>query len=80
MPTIASEREDALALLEAAAADLPRGIAGIPAQWFEMNSAIGWEKMMLVFGYADNRTACNNMMELAYAETTERDFRCTPAN
>ena len=66
--------------LERMVEQIPRGSLNIPVQWFEMKSVIGWEKMMLVFGYADNRGVCLRLIDLAYAENTGREYRCSPAN
>jgi hypothetical protein len=63
-----------------AASKYPRGGLGIPTQWFMMNSAVGWERMMLVFGYADNVEVCQHLVEVAKTESPDRDFRCTDAN
>jgi len=60
--------------------DLPRGVLKIPAQWFEMETLIGWEKMMLILGYADNETVCNKILITAIDESPLRRFRCSPAN
>lgn len=59
---------------------LPRGGMNVPAQWFEMNSTVGWEKMMLIIGYADNQSVCANMLPIAKADSPGREFRCTEAN
>jgi hypothetical protein len=45
-----------------------------------MESMIGWEKMMLVLGYADNRNICIHLETIAKNETPSRNFRCKPAN
>ncbi|MGD9670777.1 MAG: hypothetical protein AB7U75_17315 [Hyphomicrobiaceae bacterium] len=66
--------------IEEAAADLPRGGLNIPAQWFMMESLVGWEKMMLIFGYADNEDVCMHMLEIAQEESPDRRFRCMAAN
>jgi hypothetical protein len=67
-------------VLSGVAAHLPRGIAGIPDQWFEMKSAIGWEKMALFIGYADNKSACELLVGIAAQQAPDREFRCTDAN
>lgn len=58
----------------------PRGGLDIPAQWFMMESMVGWEKMMFIFGYADNVEVCQHLVEVAKEESPERNFRCTDAN
>ena len=58
----------------------PRGELDIPAQWFMMNTLVGWDKMMLVFGYADNVSVCQLLVETAKKDSPDRDFRCTDAN
>jgi hypothetical protein len=63
-----------------AASEHPRGGLNIPAQWFMMESMVGWERMMLVFGYADNVDVCQNLVEMTKEESPERNFRCTDAN
>ena len=65
---------------EAAVKKLPRGSLDIPIQWFEMKTVVGWEKMMLVLGYANNQGVCQNMVVMAVEEHSGRKFRCTPAN
>jgi len=72
--------QDGTAELVQAAENMPRGVLEIPAQWFEMESVVGWEKMMLVFGYADNRTVCSRLVEMAYVDSPDREFRCSAAN
>ena len=66
--------------LEKLVASMPRGFSGIPSYWFEMRSAVGWEKMMLVLGYADNRSVCDYLKEIAYTTDPQREFRCSAAN
>lgn len=63
-----------------AAENHPRGGLNIPAQWFMMESMIGWEKMMLIFGYANNIDICEHLVEVAKEESPDRNFRCTDAN
>tara|TARA_B100001057_G_scaffold257266_1_gene257498 strand:+ start:647 stop:898 length:252 start_codon:yes stop_codon:yes gene_type:complete len=75
-PLLSADIED----LEGIVEKIPRSSLNIPMQWFEMKSLIGWEKMMLVMGYADNRSVCFRLIDLAYAESTGREFRCSPAN
>ncbi len=72
--------KDLVTEFENAAKNLPRGTLGIPNQWFEMKSTVGWERMMLVLGYADNRTTCEQLVVMAKEESPNRDFRCSPAN
>lgn len=45
-----------------------------------MESMVGWEKMMFIFGYADNVEVCQHLVEVAKEESPERNFRCTDAN
>ena len=59
---------------------LPRGPADMPIYWFEMRSILGWEKMMLVLNYANNRAVCDHLKSIAYKESPGREFRCTAAN
>ena len=66
--------------LEKVVSQLPRGRLGIPMYWFEMESIIGWEKMMLVLGYADNRSICIHLETVAKDEAPARNFRCKLAN
>ena len=66
--------------LESIVKNLPRNSLGLPVYWFEMNSLVGWEKVMLIFGYADNGTVCNHMLKLAIIDAPHRNFRCVKAN
>lgn len=59
---------------------MPRGSLGTPAYWMEMKSIIGWEKMILVVGYASNGPICEMMANMGAAQSPERQFRCTAAN
>lgn len=58
----------------------PRGGLNIPAQWLMMDTLVGWDKMMLIVGYADNVDVCLSLVEIAKADSPDRDFRCTDAN
>lgn len=59
---------------------MPRGMMGTPAYWMEMKSVVGWEKMILVIGYASNQPVCNMMVRMGAAQSPDRAFRCTAAN
>lgn len=58
----------------------PKTSLDLPAQWFMMESSVGWEKMMFVFGYADNIEVCKHLVDVAKEESPNRDFRCTDVN
>ena len=66
--------------LEHSASSRPRGRLNIPEQWFEMETVLGWEKMMLIFGYADNRAICKHLMQISKKESPNRKFRCADSN
>jgi hypothetical protein len=66
--------------LEALVTELPRNDWGGAMYWMEMKSVIGWEKMMLVFGYADNSPVCERLAAVAYLDAPDREFRCSSAN
>jgi len=66
--------------LEKMVSKLPRTSLGIPLYWFEMSTVVGWEKMMLVFGYADNRKICSHLKSIARDDSPNREFRCKSAN
>jgi hypothetical protein len=66
--------------LEKAVKNLPRNSIGSPAYWYEMNGLTGWEKVILVFGYAENSEVCQYMVKIGKKDSPERDFKCTPAN
>ncbi|WP_377506283.1 hypothetical protein [Octadecabacter sp. R77987] len=59
---------------------LPRGMLGVPDQWLEMETVIGWEKMILLVGYANNEAVCSRMLVIAKQDSPDRNFRCTAAN
>ena len=48
-----------------------------PAYWLEMTSLVGWERMILVFGYGDNRSACEEIRSHAAATNPDRSYVCT---
>ena len=58
----------------------PRGGLDIPAQWLMMDTLVGWDKMMLIIGYADNVDVCLALIEIAKTDSPDRDFRCADAN
>jgi hypothetical protein len=66
--------------LEPFVSELPRTEWGGAMYWLEMQSIIGWEKMMLVFGYASNAPVCERLAALAGIDAPDRKFRCTAAN
>lgn len=58
----------------------PRGSLNISAQWFMMESIVGWEKMMFIFGYADNVDTCEHLVDVAKEESPDRNFKYADAN
>jgi hypothetical protein len=48
--------------------------------WLEMESAVGWEKMILVVGYAANGPICERLAAVARIDAPAREFRCNTAN
>ena len=66
--------------IEAFANELPRTEWGGAMYWLEMNSIIGWEKMMLVVGYASNGPVCERLAGVARIDAPDREFRCSTAN
>lgn len=66
--------------IAAFANELPRTEWGGAMYWLEMKSVIGWEKMMLVVGYASNGPVCERLAVVARADASDREFRCSTAN
>ena len=51
------------------------------AYWLEMQNAFGdWEKLMLIFGYADpgDRAACEAVSQATAQRNLGRYYRCNP--
>ena len=46
------------------------------AYWFEMHSIEGWEKVILVFGYWDNASACEELVVYGERTSPGRSFQC----
>ena len=80
MSAAADESEAGLAELKRSASNMPSGRLNIPNQWFLMKSVIGWEEMMLIFGYADNKSICEHLVVIAREENPSRDYACLDAN
>jgi len=52
-------------------------IKGSGSYWLEMQNSFGqWDKMILVFGYVDDRTPCNSIQKFAAEDAPNRQFRC----
>jgi len=66
--------------IEAFVNELPRNEWGGAMYWLEMKSIVGWEKMMLVVGYASNGPVCERLAAVARIDAPEREFRCGTAN
>lgn len=66
--------------IAAFANELPRTEWGGAMYWLEMKSVIGWEKMMLVVGYASNGPVCEHLAVVARADAPDREFRCSTGN
>lgn len=66
--------------IEAFVNELPRNDWGGAMYWLEMQSIVGWEKMMLVVGYATNGPVCERLAIVAQADAPARKFRCSTAN
>ena len=75
-----NDNKDPILALEEAVSEYPRSTYGEPAQWFMMKSLVGWERMMFVFGYVDDREVCEHLVEIASEESPDREFRCEDAN
>jgi hypothetical protein len=60
--------------------DLPRNDWGGALYWLEMRSVVGWEKMILVVGYASNGPVCERLATVAHLDAPAREFRCSAAN
>lgn len=52
---------------------------GMPDYWITKNTAFGRVKVVLVFGYADNLSACLEMIQPENEKYTAANFRCEPA-
>ena len=50
--------------------------------WFEISNPIiaGWQRTILVFGYADNASACDFLVKSGEVTAPGRVYRCVPAN
>ena len=48
--------------------------------WLENNTAYGWEKVALIFGYGDDYSACDDIKRTLEAKYYEGLYRCIPAN
>jgi hypothetical protein len=56
-------------------------VGSSPDFWMEkFNLAGEWEKTMLVFGYADDRQACLDLVSAWAAKYPLDTYRCSPAN
>lgn len=52
-------------------------LANEGAYWFEMKNVAGeWEKMILVFGYAENKASCDFLLSYAQKTSPARMFKC----
>jgi hypothetical protein len=60
--------------------NLPRNSLQLPMYWLEMESVVGWERMILIFGYANNEPACSAILKFAAEDAPMRRFRCSEAN
>jgi len=69
--------EDAMKRLEEAASDPSFG----KSYWLEMLNVVPeWERVILVFGYADDLSACTAILGLAKESNPSRNYRCMPNN
>ena len=48
--------------------------------WLEKKTSYGWEKVLLVFGYADDYDACDDVKSTLEVKYSAAQFRCMPAN
>ena len=56
-------------------------LKGSGSYWLEMKNVIGqWDKMILVFGYVDDREPCRLIKEFAEKNAPERQFQCVRAD
>ena len=47
--------------------------------WLEKKTSYGWEKVILVFGYADDYDACDDVKTALEAKYSAARYRCMPA-
>ena len=56
-------------------------VGGSPDHWFQVKNAMGeWERVILVFGYADDSSVCMDLVDMARREAPRTEYRCVPAN
>jgi len=51
-------------------------------QWLEQKSRVTneWDRVALIFGYADDFDACSDMVDGLLAKAPRSQYRCVPAN
>jgi hypothetical protein len=59
---------------------MPRSDADDAAQWLEKYTIFGWVKVLLVFGYGDDFSACRELIDLYKARYPAANYRCSNAN
>jgi hypothetical protein len=78
--TFADSYERHLVRLEKSVADNPLTRTGY---WLEMQNVLGqWEKVILIFGYADpvDKAACARILQFAAVDGPNSAFRFNPVN
>lgn len=76
----ANFKSDPVKDFEKAVTNIPKNSLGGSVYWYEMKGFTGWEKVILIFGYADNLELCQYMVKIGKKDAPERDFKCTAAN
>jgi len=67
--------------LDKVALNYPKNFDRSSAQWFMKKNLMGkWENLMLIFGYADDKSVCDFMLGIARETDPEIEFRCKDVN
>lgn len=77
-PLFADDYEDNLKRWESFVMSNPWGSSS--DFWLEKKTSYGWEKVILVFGYADDYDACDDLKTALEAKYSAALYRCLPAN
>lgn len=68
-------------LLNRVVLNYPKNMDRSSAQWFMKKNFMGeWENLMFIFGYADDKSVCDFMLNTAKETDPDIEFRCKDVN
>lgn len=79
--TVAATADDHDTSLRELIAEAKRNPLAADGTWLEIRNVVNeWEKVVLIFGYMNDYSACESILGFVSAQNPDRSYRCNPVN